>query len=100
MKQGSFHPHHKSIAEGDRAIEEERRLFYVGITRARERLTLTSAGSRSAAGSSRPRLPSRFLSEIQDRGLFEIQPYDPNAKASEESRQFYLDLYKKGIGKN
>jgi superfamily I DNA/RNA helicase len=45
-------------------LEEERRLFYVGITRARERLFLSRAGARTLRGQRVPRTPSRFLLEI------------------------------------
>jgi len=45
-------------------IEEERRLFYVGVTRARERLMLSRARSRVLRGKAVPRTPSRFLLEI------------------------------------
>ena len=45
-------------------VEEERRLFYVGVTRARERLYLSRAKTRMARGKPMPRTPSRFLLEI------------------------------------
>jgi DNA helicase-2/ATP-dependent DNA helicase PcrA len=45
-------------------IEEERRLFYVGVTRAKERLTLSRAKSRVVRGKALPRTPSRFLLEV------------------------------------
>ena len=54
-----------SVAE--EAVEEERRLFYVGITRARERLLLTHASVRARFGGARPSHPSRFISEIPER---------------------------------
>ncbi len=50
-------------------VEEERRLFYVGITRARERLWLTRAAARLDRGRELPRMPSRFLSELPDGGV-------------------------------
>jgi len=53
-------------AQTDAAIEEERRLLYVGITRARERVCLSWALARSAGGR-RTRKPSRFLADIQPR---------------------------------
>jgi len=63
MEEG-FLPHHRSIAaEGD-AIDEERRLCYVGVTRAQDELTLTMALSRRKWGKSRPTIPSRFLFEL------------------------------------
>src|SRR5207244_9904231 len=62
MEDGVF-PHYRSM--GDAAeLEEERRLAYVGITRARKRLYLTHAWSRSLFGGSNYNPPSRFLSEI------------------------------------
>ncbi len=53
-------------AEARRAVEEERRLMYVGITRARDRLYLVFASFRSLYGDSRSNLPSRFLYDIPD----------------------------------
>ena len=55
-------PHEKSLLET--GIEEERRLFYVGITRARKFLTLSMARSRMRMGKAQPTNPSRFLFEI------------------------------------
>ncbi|GAK50629.1 UvrD/REP helicase [Candidatus Moduliflexus flocculans] len=49
-----------------RDIEEERRLFYVGITRAREKLLLTRAQMRFLFGKTREHAPSRFLNDIED----------------------------------
>ena len=62
MEDGVF-PHLRSLGEPDE-LEEERRLAYVGITRARERLHLTSAWSRTLFGSTQYNPPSRFLDEI------------------------------------
>ncbi len=62
MEDGVF-PHLRSLGEPDE-LEEERRLAYVGITRARERLYLTSAWSRTLFGSTQYNPPSRFLDEI------------------------------------
>jgi DNA helicase-2/ATP-dependent DNA helicase PcrA len=64
MEDGVF-PHYRSM--GDPAeLEEERRLAYVGITRARRRLYLTHAWSRSLFGSSNYNPPSRFLHEVKE----------------------------------
>ncbi len=52
-----------SLAEGDEAVAEERRLLYVGVTRAREHLTLTYGRARNAGGRA-SRRPSRFLDGI------------------------------------
>jgi DNA helicase-2/ATP-dependent DNA helicase PcrA len=62
MEDGVF-PHLRALGEPDE-LEEERRLAYVGITRARERLYLTSAWSRTLFGSTQYNPPSRFLDEI------------------------------------
>ncbi len=57
-------PHQRSVAADDAAIDEERRLCYVGITRAQDRLTLSLALTRMKWGKARPTIPSRFLFEI------------------------------------
>jgi DNA helicase-2/ATP-dependent DNA helicase PcrA len=61
MEEGIF-PHARSIEE--QGIEEERRLCYVGMTRAKEFLTLTHASSRALFGYRGYNLPSRFLDEL------------------------------------
>jgi DNA helicase-2/ATP-dependent DNA helicase PcrA len=66
MEEGIF-PHVRSIEE--QGVEEERRLAYVGMTRARERLVLTHATSRSLWGSRTFNLPSRFLDELPAEGV-------------------------------
>jgi DNA helicase-2/ATP-dependent DNA helicase PcrA len=63
MEEGIF-PHARSIEE--QGLEEERRLAYVGMTRAQERLVLTHASARSLWGSRSYNLPSRFLDELPD----------------------------------
>ncbi len=62
MEDGTF-PHLRSLGDA-RELEEERRLAYVGITRARERLHLSRAAVRSAWGAPQYNPPSRFLDEI------------------------------------
>ena len=59
-------PHQRSVEADAAAIEEERRLAYVGITRARDFLTITRAQTRTKWGKRRETIPSRFLSEMQD----------------------------------
>jgi DNA helicase-2/ATP-dependent DNA helicase PcrA len=63
MEEGIF-PHSRSLEEA--MLEEERRLCYVGMTRAQERLTLTHAASRSLWGALNYNLPSRFLDELPE----------------------------------
>jgi DNA helicase-2/ATP-dependent DNA helicase PcrA len=60
-EEGVF-PHMRSLEEGN--LEEERRLCYVGVTRARQRLCMTYARRRSLHGGRGHNLPSRFLGEI------------------------------------
>ena len=65
MEEG-FLPHKRSIeADSEKDIAEERRLAYVGVTRAMDHLTLTRAKSRMKWGKRRETVPSRFLFEMQ-----------------------------------
>jgi DNA helicase II / ATP-dependent DNA helicase PcrA len=64
LEDGTF-PHQRSLDDPEE-LEEERRLAYVGITRAREQLHLSRAGSRAAFGAPQYFPPSRFLDEIPD----------------------------------
>jgi DNA helicase-2/ATP-dependent DNA helicase PcrA len=66
MEEGIF-PHSRSIEEN--TLEEERRLCYVGMTRAQERLTLTHAMRRNLYGRYDANLPSRFLDELPNLGV-------------------------------
>ncbi len=64
MEEGTL-PHHRSVDSDDiDAVDEERRLCYVGLTRAERRLTLTMALNRTKRGQEKPTVPSRFLYEI------------------------------------
>jgi DNA helicase-2/ATP-dependent DNA helicase PcrA len=72
MEDGLF-PSQKSTEEAGR-LEEERRLAYVGITRARERVVLTYAESRRMHGVESYARPSRFLGEIPGALLHEVRP--------------------------
>jgi ATP-dependent DNA helicase UvrD/PcrA len=60
----TLYPDGPDVLDSNPDLGEERRLMYVGITRARELLYLTRARQRSHRASARPRSPSRFLSEI------------------------------------
>ncbi len=62
-----FLPHSLSIDEGN--IEEERRLMYVGITRAKQHLELSAVRYRRVFGTFQPRMSSRFLDEMRPAGL-------------------------------
>ncbi|NNE05704.1 MAG: DNA helicase II [Xanthomonadales bacterium] len=73
MEDGLF-PHNRSVQESGGRLEEERRLCYVGMTRAREQLYMTYAELRRMFGSESHSRPSRFLDEIPDEYLEEIRP--------------------------
>jgi DNA helicase-2/ATP-dependent DNA helicase PcrA len=70
MEDGVF-PHLRSLGEPEE-LEEERRLAYVGITRAMQRLYLTSAWGRTIFGSTQYNPPSRFLDEIPANLITEV----------------------------
>jgi len=72
VEEGLF-PHKMSIEEPGR-LEEERRLCYVGITRARQRLYITHAETRRIHGSETFAAPSRFINEIPEELIKEIRP--------------------------
>ena len=72
MEEGLF-PSQRSVEDEGR-LEEERRLAYVGITRARERLFITCAESRRMHGAEMLARPSRFLSEIPPELIDEVRP--------------------------
>jgi DNA helicase-2/ATP-dependent DNA helicase PcrA len=72
MEEGLF-PHSRSSEDEDE-IEEERRLFYVGMTRAERRLFLTSAARRRVFGEYQSTEPSRFIDEVPGELLERITP--------------------------
>jgi DNA helicase-2/ATP-dependent DNA helicase PcrA len=72
LEEGLF-PHENSLTEAD-GIEEERRLMYVALTRARRRLYLSFAQSRMLHGQTRYGIASRFFHEIPEALLRRIQP--------------------------
>ena len=72
LEEGLF-PNQKSVEESGR-LEEERRLAYVGITRAREKLVLSYAEARRIHGQDMYGIPSRFLREIPPTLLHEVRP--------------------------
>jgi DNA helicase-2/ATP-dependent DNA helicase PcrA len=62
LEEGIF-PHFRALSEPTE-LEEERRLFYVGITRARRHLAISHAWSRTTWGRTQPAMPSRFVTEV------------------------------------
>ena len=79
LEEGLF-PHENSILESD-GLEEERRLMYVAVTRARERLYLSFAQSRMLHGQTRYNLRSRFLEEIPTELVKWLTPPNPRSAA-------------------
>jgi DNA helicase-2/ATP-dependent DNA helicase PcrA len=71
-------PHYSSL-DSQAELEEERRLFYVGMTRAKERLYLLTAANRMRFGSWTGNSPSRFLSEIPDHLIEELGVSGPRS---------------------
>lgn len=87
MEEGLF-PH--SLSKDDpEAMEEERRLCYVGMTRAKERLYLSHAKRRRVFGSERHNIPSRYLSDIPEHLVkkVEITSYSPQSSFAGSSFQ-------------
>lgn len=76
------------------SIDEERRLFYVGVTRAKERLVLTRAKKRKRYGVWRPSAPSRFLLEVPE-NLIEAYECGFRPMQMGERESMLADLYKK-----
>ena len=91
MEEGIF-PHYNAINYGSNAeIEEERRLCYVAITRAKKELTITSAKARMLFGNTTYNMPSRFIEEI-DKKYLDIEEKTPVKKI--------VNTIKKVIDKN
>jgi DNA helicase-2/ATP-dependent DNA helicase PcrA len=88
MEDGIF-PHFRSMTDAA-ALEEERRLAYVGITRAQQRLYLTHAWSRTLYGQTQYNPPSRFLKEMPEH-LFDV-------RESEGASSGYGGRYGRGYG--
>jgi DNA helicase-2/ATP-dependent DNA helicase PcrA len=72
-------PHQRSFAT-EAALEEERRLCYVGLTRAKEQVYLTYARARRLFGSVDYRMPSRFIEEIPPELLDRRDAYQPTRR--------------------
>ncbi len=88
MEEGLF-PHSRTIW-APHELEEERRLCYVAITRAKERLFVSLAKWRNIYGSRQANIPSRFLSEVPDH-LLSWQRFEPEGWLDREERIDYDD---------
>ena len=71
LEQGLF-PHENSVNQGREGLEEERRLMYVAVTRARQRLYVSCAQTRMLHGQTRYCVPSAFLDEIPENLLLKL----------------------------
>ena len=87
MEEGLF-PSKRSIEE-DEEVEEERRLCYVGITRAKEKLYITNASKRTLYGSTTYTMPSRFVGEIPEELLTDTAK--ENSILRKRKSEKYLD---------
>jgi DNA helicase II / ATP-dependent DNA helicase PcrA len=97
-------PHERSRAESG-GMEEERRLCYVGITRARRHLVLTRAAQRAQFGKQTPTRPSPFLAElppdcVQSLGDGSVSPTDALSSMQRERDRAFLDALKSAIFKD
>ena len=96
LEEGVF-PHMRSLGDPDQ-LEEERRLAYVGITRAQEELYLSHATTRNLFGSTNWNSPSRFLGEIPDELLKEADKRDRKAKTESVAPRPTLGGADVGVG--
>lgn len=86
-------PHQRSVDENGGNVEEERRLFYVAITRAREKLLISSCQKRRKMQAIVQCEPSRFLDEIPANL---VEYHEPQKEASEEKmKDFFSTMLKK-----
>ncbi len=89
LEEGLF-PHQRSVEDPD-GLEEERRLAYVGMTRAMQRLHLSHAEQRRLHGSENLCAPSRFLREIPAEFLREIRPQAQVSRPMFDGRRGLID---------
>jgi superfamily I DNA/RNA helicase len=91
-------PHARSMVEaevgpsGDEGLAEERRLLYVGITRARQRLVLSRCAARRKGGSETPAEPSRYLESIPDE-LLNVRAAEAPVLSAEESTSLRKNFF-------
>ena len=79
----------KSSKKGDFALEEERRLAYVGITRAKKEAYLSFAMRRAYQGDYTDTLPSRFINELPD---VSVEKNEPKENSDRDDFEFNQDL--------
>ncbi len=94
MEDGSF-PHQGAVDEG--RMEEERRLMYVAITRARYRLTLSRSRKRRRYGKEERLAPSPFLAELGDEHV-EWVDRQPDSESSREEIAAHMEAMRRALG--
>ena len=83
MEEGLF-PGNRAMGDAEE-MEEERRLCYVAMTRAKEKLTLTNARQRTLYGKTTPCMPSRFLNEIPEDNMEWLSKPVPHSEAWDDT---------------
>ena len=105
-EEGLF-PHQRSIDEGMAALEEERRLAYVAITRAKYRLFISMAFNRKMFAEWKNNIPSRFIDELPAEHIelinkcsyFTSNRFNTNSNNNHRSYDSYEDSYSDGSGR-
>jgi DNA helicase-2/ATP-dependent DNA helicase PcrA len=90
-------PHARSVEEGEANLEEERRLFYVALTRAKRHLTLSMCRARRRRGELRGAEPSPFLEELP-REMLEFRELEEKALEPEDAARLFARM-KEGLGR-
>src|SRR5690606_24883511 len=83
---------HKGIQGAPQDLPEERRLAYVGITRAREELVITRSKTRMQRGRAIVRTPSRFLLDLPEEAIEAIDLEEPTPESEARSETFFGEL--------
>jgi DNA helicase-2/ATP-dependent DNA helicase PcrA len=90
-------PHARAVEEGEANREEERRLFYVALTRARRHLTLSACKARRRRGELREAQPSPFLEELP-REMLEFRELEEKTLEPEDAAKLFARM-KEGLGR-
>lgn len=88
---------HKKSADSDEGVEEERRLFYVGITRAMNELYITYTEHRKKYGKDTPSFPSRFIGELPEDAIINIDRFEESDP--EKDKAYVKKLYENFMAK-
>ncbi len=92
LEEGLFPSERSEMRETPEEREEERRLFYVALTRARKQLHLSYAHIRTIFGSARVNIPSRFIADIAPELMLDVTPSDELHENSGLNRKGLLDI--------